>query len=267
MKLGINTALFKKFDFSEAAELITNAGYDGLEICAIADMCEHLDVSKWKSQKKDILEALEKNSLELLSCEVASLDRSRLLCAFEAAAEMGIPIINVGSGGKTDAPGDFEHSVETLGGLSFLAAQYGVTLCFKPHVDAAIYNTATAKEAMRKAQSPNLGIDFDTSHIGYANENPEDAIAQMLTWVRHVHLRDYRRSDPFPGDAVGQTCGRGEMNIFGFLEKLEEASYGGPVCLEIIGDVASRDKAVAIAAESRGYLRACLQRMQAIKGR
>ena len=102
IKLGVNTVLFKGYSLREAAKAIKAAGFDGMEISAIKGMCEHLPVEEWRACKGEIKAVAEQYGLELLSMEVASTDRDRLLKAFEAGAEIGIPIVNVGPGGKSD---------------------------------------------------------------------------------------------------------------------------------------------------------------------
>ena len=58
--------------------------------------------------------------------------------------------------------------------------------------------------------------------------------------------------------------GRGDIDLLGFIRRLHEAEYDGPVNLEIIGaknfNLAS---CVAIAGESRGHMQACLQACEA----
>lgn len=98
ISLGVNSVLFKAFSFAEAARAIALAGYDGVEISAIQGMCEHLVLDDYKSQKAELLSVMEETGLKFLSTEVASLDRERLKKAFEAAAELGIPVVNVGPG-------------------------------------------------------------------------------------------------------------------------------------------------------------------------
>ena len=173
IKLGVNTVLFKAFSFREAAQAIKLAGYDGLEISAIQGMCEHLNLDDWKAQKADLLDVMAEVGLTFLSTEVASLDKERLKKAFEACAEIGIPVINVGPGGKSGDEETLRASVETLADLAAMAETYGVTLCVKAHVGAAIYNTPTTLRAMDAITSPAFGIDMDPSHIYRAGELPE----------------------------------------------------------------------------------------------
>ena len=214
IRLGVNTVLFKAFPFIEAAKAIKLAGYDGVEISAIQGMCEHLDPLNYKAQKREILDALEETGLKMLSAEVASLDAERLKWAFEAAAEIGIPVLNVGPGGKAGDEATLLQSIETLTALSTMAASYGVTLCCKAHVGAAIYNTPTTLQAMAAISSIGFGIDMDPSHIFRAGENPAEALPAVLSRTRHVHIRDCKGPGPSPGDPALQACGRGDIDLF-----------------------------------------------------
>lgn len=150
IKLGVNTVLFKAFSFREAAQAIKLAGYDGLEISAIQGMCEHLNLDDWKAQKADLLDVMAEVGLTFLSTEVASLDKERLKKAFEACAEIGIPVINVGPGGKSGDEETLRASVETLAGLGRNGRDLRCNLMCESHVGAAIYNTPTTLRAMAR---------------------------------------------------------------------------------------------------------------------
>lgn len=260
MKLGVNSVLFKDFDFATAARQIALSGYDGVEISAIKGMCEHLELDRWKEQADDIRSIAAENGLELLSMEVASLDEERLIKAFEAGAELGIPIINVGPGGKSGVEGDLQQSIDTLNRLTKIAETYGVTLCVKAHVGNAIYNTPTTLQAMREISSPAFGIDMDPSHIYRGNENPEEEITRVIERVKHIHIRDCKGRTKGPGEIQNQACGRGDINLFGYCKALVDAKYSGPVVLEVIGaNQHSLADVSIVAAESYGYLNACLK--------
>ena len=263
MKLGVNSVLFKAFSFAEAARVIKLAGYDGVEISAIQGMCEHLDLDNWKSQKEDLLSVMEENELEFLSTEVASLDRDRLSKAFEACAEIGIPIINVGPGGVSDEPGSLAGCIEILRDRSELAEKFGVTLCCKAHVGCAMYNTPTTIEVMDSISNNCFGIDMDPSHIWRAGENPAEALPQVISRVRHIHIRDCKGRGPAPGEPVLQTNGRGDIDLVNYFKVLTEANYKGPVCLEVIGPEQTITGAAVIAAESYGYMNAILKSLGA----
>ena len=261
--LGVNTVLFKAFSFADAARAIRLAGYDGLEISAIKGMCEHLDLDHYRDQKNEILEVMAETGLKLLSAEVASLDPARLEQAFAAAAELGIPLINVGPGGKSGDEATLLESLEKLDQLSRRAAEYGVTLCCKAHVGAAIYNTPTTLRAIAAIGNPGFGIDMDPSHIYRAGENPETALPAVLARTRHIHVRDCRGRGPSPGEPAMQACGRGDIDLYGYFKAMVDGHYQGPVCLEVIGPELNLAQATTIAAESYGYMNACLKHLAA----
>ena len=233
IKLGVNSVLFCDYDFETAVKHIALAGYDGVEISAIKGMCEHLELDRWKEQANELKKIVSDYGLEFLSMEEAALDEERLIKAFEAAAEMGIPVINVGPGGKSDVEEEFQRSIDMLAKMSEKAEQFGVTLCVKAHVGGAIYNTPTTLRAMELIKSPAFGIDMDPSHIYRAGENPEEALPQVISRVKHIHIRDCK------GRNVGRNrrsgLWRGDIDLFGYCKAMVEANYSGPVCLEVIG--------------------------------
>jgi len=260
IKLGVNTVLFNPHDLATAMRHIAWAGYDGVELSAIQGMCEHLELDRWEEQVDEIKSLSEDLGLELLSMEEARLDSDRLTKAFEAAQALGIPVVNVGPGGKADIEEDFQRQTDILAEQAAKAEGYGVTLCVKAHVKASIYNTPTTLRTMEKITSPAFGIDMDPSHVHRAGENPAEALPQVLSRVRHVHIRDCKGRGPSPGDPCDQACGRGDIDLMGYCRAMVEGGYDGPADLEVIGakEYSLAQKTV-IAAESYGYLNACLK--------
>ena len=261
VKLGVNSVLFKTVDFKTAAKAIKTCGYDGVEISGIAGMCEHLNLARWREDKAELKAISEELGLPFLSTEIASRDRERLLVAFEACAEIGIPIINIGPGGASDNEESLKEAIEAINILAEDARQFGVTLCCKAHVGSSVYNTPTTLRLMEGVQNPAFGIDMDPSHIWRAGEDPAVALPQVISRVRHIHIRDCVGPGPSPGLPADQTCGRGDIDLYGYFKAMVEAGYEGPVCLEVIGPDQDIVSATAIAAESRGYMNALLKQL------
>ncbi|MEN6641262.1 MAG: sugar phosphate isomerase/epimerase [Armatimonadia bacterium] len=260
MKLGANSVLFGGYDMDTAFKYTAMAGYDGIELSAIGGMSEHLVIDRWQELVQPIKDLAEKYGLELLAMEQPSQDRAIMEQAFAAAAEIGIPIINCGPGGKSDDEETLKASIESLNSLADLAGTYGVTLCVKAHVGASIYNTPTTLKAMEQITSPHFGIDMDPSHIWRAGENPVEAIAAVVSRVKHVHIRDCKGRQQSPGTPEMQANGRGDIDLVGYIRVLHEAGYDGPLNLEIIGAKEyTLEQCCVIAAESRGHMQACLQ--------
>jgi sugar phosphate isomerase/epimerase len=260
INLGVNTVLFGKHGFRTAMQHIKWAGYDAAEISAIKGMCEHLCLDAWKKDAGEIKAIVEELQLPLTAMEEAGLDETRLMLAFEAAAEIGISVVNVGPGGSKDAPEDLGKSIAILAKMAEKAEPFGVTLCVKAHVGAAIWNTPTTLEAMAQIDSPAFGIDMDPSHIHRCGETPKAALRQVIARVKHIHIRDCLGPGPGPGLPELQACGRGEIDLMGYCKVMVDRGYDGPVNLEVIGaSEYELSRAAIIAAESYGYLNACLK--------
>lgn len=260
MKLGANSVLFGGYDMETAFKYMAMAGYDGMEVSAIDGMSEHLVLDRWQEIAPEIKRLSQEYGMALLAMEQPSQDPARMEKAFQAAAEIGIPVVNCGPGGKTDDESTLQQSIDSLGRLSILAERYGVTLCVKAHVGASIYNTPTTLKVMEAITSPAFGIDMDPSHIHRAGENPVEAIAAVVSRVKHVHIRDCKGQQAGPGKPEDQANGRGDIDLVGYIRVLHESGYTGPVDLEIIGARAyTVEQCCVIAAEARGHMQACLQ--------
>lgn len=260
MKLGANSVLFGGYDMETAFKYLAMAGYDGIEVSAIDGMSEHLVLSRWREVAPEIKRLASDYNLELLAMEQPSQDPEKMEAAFQAAVEIGIPIINCGPGGKSDDEESLQASIDALGNLSRKAEEYGVTLCVKAHVGASIYNTPTTLKAMEAINSPAFGIDMDPSHIHRADENPVEAIAAVIDRVKHVHIRDCKGRQTGPGAPEDQANGRGEIDLVGYIRVLHENGYDGPLNLEVIGAKEyTVEQCCIIAAETKGHMQACLQ--------
>jgi sugar phosphate isomerase/epimerase len=260
IKLGANTVLFAGYDLETALKHLAWAGYDGVELSAIKGMCEHLVLDEYQGQVSRIKELAAQYKLELLAVEVASLEEERLQKAFAAAAALGIPVVNVGPGGKTGVAGDIEKQATLIDRLADQAAGQGVKLCVKAHVGCCVDNTPTTLRLMELVRSRGFAVDMDPSHIYRAGENPVEALRAVVSRVGHVHIRDCIPREGGPGAPELQSCGRGHIDLAGYVKVLHEAGLSVAADLEIIG---AKDyelsRATTIAAESRGYLNACLK--------
>jgi sugar phosphate isomerase/epimerase len=260
MKLGANSVLFGGYDLETAFKYTAMAGYDGIELSAIDGMSQHLVLDRWRELVAPIKGWAAEYGLELLAMEQPSQDPEKMERAFQAASELGVPVVNCGPGGKSDDESTFQPVVDSLGKLADRAQHYGVTLCVKAHVGNVVYNTPTTLRLMEAITSPAFGIDMDPSHIWRANENPVEAIAAVVSRVKHVHIRDCKGRQQSPGKPEMQANGRGDIDLVGYIRVLHEAGYEGPVDLEIIGAKEyALEQCCVIAAESRGHMQACLQ--------
>jgi sugar phosphate isomerase/epimerase len=223
-------------------------------------MSEHLVLNSWREIAPKIKHLSTEFGLELLAMEQPSQDPAQMELAFQAAVELGIPIINCGPGGKSNDETSLQQSIDSIGHLARMAERYGVILCVKAHVGASIFNTPTTLRLMEAIDSPAFGIDMDPSHIHRAGENPVEAIQAVLTRVKHVHIRDCKGRQQWPGKPEDQANGRGDIDLVGYVRALHDGGYAGPLDLEVIGAKSySLMQCAVIAAEARGHMQACLQ--------
>ena len=260
MKLGFNTVLFGGHDMAVPFQFASVCGYDGIEISAIDGASEHLVLDRWQEIAPRVKGLAREHAIEVLAMEQPDRDPEKMERAFQAAVEIGIPIINCGPGGATGDESGLNQCIDELGHLTKRAEHHGVTLCVKAHVGRSVYNTPTTLKVLEAIDSPAFGLDMDPSHIHRANENPDEALEAVITRIRHVHIRDCKGRQQGPGDPPLQANGRGDIDLLGFVRVLHEHGYTGALNLEVIGAKSfGIPECVAIAAESRGHMQACLQ--------
>lgn len=260
MKLGANSVLFGGHSMADAFRYIKAAGYDGIEVSAINGMSEHLVLDRWQECAPEVKRLAKEYELELLAMEQPNQDPDVMETAMQAAVEIGIPIINCGPGGASDDEDSLQERIDSLGKLAERAEHYGITLCVKAHVGAAIYNTPTSLRALEAITSPAFGLDMDPSHIHRSGENPVEAIGAVISRIKHVHIRDCKGRQHGPGKPEDQANGRGDIDLLGYIRVLHENGYDGPLDLEVIGAKEYElPQCCTIAAEARGHMQACLQ--------
>ncbi|HET6384457.1 MAG TPA: sugar phosphate isomerase/epimerase [Armatimonadota bacterium] len=257
MKLGCNTVVLGTTDFPAALQHVEWAGYKYVELAAIKGMCEHVRIGQDPAEIKDLL---AKHSLEATAMEAATNDRERLMGLFALAREIGVPIVNIGSGGKTGDEESTRNAIQLMREFAKLAGEQGVKLAVKPHVGQAIYNAETGLRLVSEVNDPALGLNFDPSHLFRANETPEDVAPRWGSRIITSHFRDCPWREGSPGTPDQQIPGRGVVNIPATLAALKKSGYTGPLNLEVIGAGGwELSRAMGIVAEAHGYLNRCLQ--------
>jgi sugar phosphate isomerase/epimerase len=257
VRLGMNTVLFGGSDLRAALQHVAWAGYRHVELAAIAGMCEHVKLGEDAGPVKAMFAEF---GLQPTAMEAATNDRERLRGLFALARELGIGIVNIGSGGKTGDEESTREAIERVRDFAKLAGDAGVNLAVKPHVGQAIHDAATGLRLVNEVTEPALGLNFDPSHLFRANETPQAVAPRWGSKIITSHFRDCPWREGSPGAPEQQIPGRGIVDIPATLKALRATGYAGPLNLEVIG-AGSYDlsRQMGIAAESRGYLHRCLQ--------
>jgi sugar phosphate isomerase/epimerase len=260
LKVGCNTVVFAGVDLGTALEHVALAGYENVELAAIRGMCEHVNPDLGKDHVSEVRGLLEGSGLTATAMEVASPDRERLEGIFWLAGELEIEIVNIGSGGESRDEESTKRSIANIAQLAALAGESGLRLAVKPHVGQAIYNGDTALRLTDEVDELALGLNFDPSHLFRAEEEPQEIARRWGDRIVTSHFRDCASREQAVGPPENQIPGRGLVDIPATLRALQETGYDGPLNLEIIGAFDyPLARAMGVAAESRGYLRCCLQ--------
>ena len=275
MKLGCNTVLFNQLDLYGALQHLAWAGFDGAELAFLGRMAQHIELNTDQVYIDEVKSIARKHGLELFAIEAAvgagigvaaelEEDKIRLFTkVFEVANKLGIPVVAIGSGGKSGDRQVTKQVFQYIQKLGEQAESFEITLAVKPHVGASIYNTETALQLLDVVDSPAVGINFDPSHLYRAGEDPPEAALKIGERIVHSHFRDCPHRERHPGLPEQQIPGRGEIDISGTLRSLKDAGYDKVLDLEVIGAFTyPLSRQMGIAAEARGYLNRCLQELK-----
>lgn len=266
MKLGCNTVLFGGYDLDTALEYIKWTGYQGVELACIPGMAEHVRVGMSPAEIEAVRRKIEDHGLELYAVEAACNlcdpeKRAWFIQVLDLAKALGAPIVTSGSGGSQDEEG-FKAAVAAVQEVSDAAAERGLRVALKPHVNIAIPNTEAALRAIEAIDSPGFGINFDATHLFRQGEDPAESARKLGSAIIHAHVRDNLGTSLKVAAPENQVAGRGSLDLPAALKAMKEIGYAGVMDLEIIGAKEYKlPQVVAIAAESRGYFHRCLQEL------
>jgi len=267
MRLGCNTVLFSKLDLPEALRRVEWCGFKEVELAAIPGMCEH--VVPGRDEPAQVQTLLEEAGLRAVAIEAATnltdpANLPRFISVLRFAAALGVEVVNTGSGGKTGDAASEQAAYAAIRQLAPIAADLGVRVGVKAHVNQAIDNTARALQALDAIPIEGWGINFDASHLYRLGDDIVESARQLGPRLASVHIRDTLELVIPIGPPQTQIAGRGSIDLPGVLQALQQANYSGPINLEVIGGAKLEDwQASAVAAESHGYLSRIMRTLDA----
>ena len=148
---------------------------------------------------------------------------------------------------------DRKPFLDTLGNVSHLAAEKGVTIAFETGQETADLLRLTLDEL----RCPNLKVNFDPANmLLYDKGDPLRAVEILGPDIRSVHVKDANRTK-VPGTWGEEVpLGKGQVNIRQFVKTLQKVGYRGPLCIE--REVGNQEQRLADVAHGIRFLRACL---------
>lgn len=237
MKIGLSTLLFGGFDRDIALHHTRQAGYDGVELCAIPGMGEHFHLGLDEFIYEGIIETLDEGDLLLESVGASgggpSTDRFHGL--MQAAALLEAEFITTGSGGEMDNPDSWDATLKLFKDAVPVCEETGVRLSVKPHVRAAVYNIATARRFMEELDTPYIGLNLDNTHLQRHGDDPIEAVRELNEWIFTARIRDYKSEDFGIGPVENQIPGKGIADVKGYWDALGEHTDLDIVTVEMVG--------------------------------
>jgi sugar phosphate isomerase/epimerase len=261
IKLGASVMLFKPMDIEIVAPYIKAAGYTGTTI-SLNNLVEDFNTAKWKEEVKRLKTIAADNDLELMSAGTGSRDLVKTKYLFETAAELGVSIICCGPGGVPGDEASYQKSIDELGAMAKIAEEYKIPLVCKAHDGHYINTTSGLLRMINDIKNPYFGADIDPYHVFLAHESLTEAAKSLVPYLKYAHIQDFKfdsegkfkRTNP-----IDRACGRGEVDIPGYLKVLIDGGYEGPLMVELYGNEMDLNTAISVTAQGHGYLNACLK--------
>ena len=178
----------------------------------------------------------------------------RLAWALDRTRALGLTDLMLHAGFLPE-PGDPDRTpfLDTLGRVSQLAAEKGVTVAFETGQETA----DLLRRTLDDLKCPNLKVNFDPANmILYDKGDPLRAVEVLGPDIRSVHVKDAIRTK-VPGTWGEEVpLGRGQVNIPEFVRTLKKVGYRGPLCIE--REVGNQEQRVADIAHGIRVLKECL---------
>lgn len=119
--------------------------------------------------------------------------------------------------------------LDTLGTVSQLAAEKGVTVAFETGQETS----ALLRRTLDDLKCPNLKVNFDPANmLLYNKDDPIKAVELLAADIRTVHVKDANRPT-VPGQWGEEVpLGKGQTDTRKFLLTLKKVGYTGPLFIE-----------------------------------
>lgn len=119
--------------------------------------------------------------------------------------------------------------LETLGTVSQLAADVGVSVAFETGQESA----SLLRRTLDDLKCPNLMVNFDPANmLLYDKDDPLSVLDILAPDIRSVHLKDANRTKTKGTWGEEVPLGTGQTNTKAFVKALKRVGYRGPLCIE-----------------------------------
>ncbi len=265
MLLAFSTWGMQKTPIDVAVKHCAALGFDGLELTVIPRWPTDAATMD-AAERKRIRTLYDDNHIDLcgLSGNTPLLtgnaaERARNASTFKTyldlAAELQKPgehlSVSTTSAGE---PGSWEtvkdELVDLFGNAAMHAESVGVVVGAEPHVSNALHTPEQAIWLVEQVNAPALGVHFDISHFNVQGMDMEKAVAQLVPYTVHTHVKDERGIAPNHEFLIP---GEGDMDYVAYLKAMDRAGWKDYITVEISLMVQARPDFDALAAATQSY--------------
>ena len=287
MKVGVFTVILRSMPLEQALDYLAELGVQAVEIGAGAytgeDHCDADELLASDRKAADFLKAITSRGMEISSLSVhgnpvhpnkdiaATHDAAFRRCV-RLAQKLGVEVVTTFSGCPGGAPGDQQPNWVTCPWppeyLDILAHQWkdvvipywvetiefarshGIhKIALEMHPGFVVYNPETLLK-LRNAAGPEIGANFDPSHLIWQGIDPCAAVRALQGAVWHVHAKDTKvqewnsrthgvldtkhYADEINRSWIFRTVGYGSSRAFwcDFVSALRMTGYDGALSIE-----------------------------------
>lgn len=214
LKLGVASYTFRKFDLDKTLAMTKRAG---LKYICLKSF--HLPLDAKPDQIAEVAKKVAEAKLVLYGGGVIGMStEAQVDQAFDYAKAAGMQIIVA-----SPAPA-------MLSSIDRKVKQYGISVAIHNHGpgDKHFPTPESAYELIKKLDR-RLGLCIDIGHTVRIGADPIASVAKYADRLLDVHMKDVTEASP-KGRCI--QCGRGVIDLPGFLRALVKVKYNGVVSYE-----------------------------------
>jgi sugar phosphate isomerase/epimerase len=214
MKLSFSTNAFKKFSLTEAIQMISEIGYDGVEIlCDIPHaypktLSEQATIEIKNCINKEGITVTNLNAFTLYAIgdlyhpswiepdfQQRKLRIDHTIDCIILAKKLGSESISIEPGGPIDLQTLGRNTLVKIFHDSLLqilpvAEREGIKILIEPEPNLLIENSKQFLEFIRSIGSDLVKLNFDIGHFFCVNEDLPSTICKLSNYIEHFHIED-----------------------------------------------------------------------------
>ena len=153
-------------------------------------------------------------------------NREKVLQAIELSSKLDIELLSFHFGFIDDSQQELRKRVLFLADE---AKRYNVLLLMETGQETA----ESLRDFLEELSHPAIGVNFDPANmVLYGKGDPVSALETLKPWVKHVHIKDAKKSNVFDQWGEEVPWGEGDFNNEAFLKTLKSIDYKGALAIE-----------------------------------